>query len=79
MEIQATFVQPVSDTESFVEIVVADHEIEDEADTHIRCRCTIEHSANPLMSEIQHAALAYVREAIDEQLEHLAGLLKKSR
>jgi len=77
MQIQATFVQPVSATESFVEIIVADHEIEEEAQTHIRCRCSIEHSANPLMTEIQQAALRYAQDAINVQLEGLAALVRK--
>jgi hypothetical protein len=77
MQIQATFVQPISATESFVEIIVADHEIEEEAEAHIRWRCTIEHSANPLMAEIQQAALRYAQDAINAQLEGLAALVSK--
>jgi hypothetical protein len=77
MQIQATFVQPISATESFVEIIVADHEIEDEAETHIRCRCTITHGTNPLMTAIQQAALRCAQDAINAQLQDLAALVHK--
>jgi hypothetical protein len=77
MQIQATFVQPMSATESFVEIIVADHEIEEEAETHIRCRCTITHDANPLLAGIQQAALRCAQDAINVQLQNLAALVDK--
>jgi hypothetical protein len=77
MEIQATFLAPDSETESYVEIVIADHEDEDEAEAHVRCQLTVEHRANPMLAEIQIAALRQVRDAIDEQIERLDGTLKE--
>jgi hypothetical protein len=40
-------VQPISATESFGEIIVVDHEIEEEAETHI-CQLCIPASASDL-------------------------------
>lgn len=74
MQIQSTSIEPISETQSRVDIVLADQADEALATTYLRMRCTIEHPENPILASVQAIALRYVRQLIASETQRLVPL-----
>ncbi len=77
IQIRLTDIQPISPTKARVQIVLSDDLDETKAETYIRCKCTIDHPANPLVSEVEAIGLRYVRDQIGEQTQRLVALVNQ--
>lgn len=74
MPIQSTKIEQLSATTSRIEMTIADRAELDQATTSIHMRMTVEHAANPLLAEVQVAALRSLRDELSAETQRLSAL-----
>jgi hypothetical protein len=74
MTIETTTIQAVSPTESQVHMVLGDVDQGEKATFHLDFDAMVSHAENPLVAEIQAAALRQLRDEVSSEIERLSTL-----